>query len=255
MVNKIITKENEKYGYWKVLEPNIINPETTARTYIGKPVFSKCICTNCNETIRYIRNNELKKYLEKPCFKCCINIRAEEARPKKGDRFGKLTVIKDGGVNNQRHYSICQCECGNIIKVMDNKLKTGNNSSCGQCRYSKGEYMIQQVLKNNNIVFKHDIVLEELVSQTGRRLRFDFIIYNEDDSINRFVEFDGNQHKTGMWGGNWSNTETYEVIHERDMIKNQFCIKNNYILIRIPYSKIDNLTLQDIMGEEYRIYE
>ena len=74
--------------------------------------------------------------------------------------------------------------------------------------------MIQQVLKNNNIVFKHDIVLEELVSQTGRRLRFDFIIYNEDDSINRFVEFDGNQHKTGMWGGNWSNTETYEVIHE-----------------------------------------
>lgn len=58
-----------------------------------------------------------------------------------------------------------------------------------------------------------------------------------------------------MWGGNWSNIETYEVIHERDIIKNKFCLDNNYTLIRIPYSKINNLTIEDIMEDKYKIYE
>lgn len=58
-----------------------------------------------------------------------------------------------------------------------------------------------------------------------------------------------------MWGGSWSNLETYDIIHERDQIKNNFCLKHNYTLIRIPYNKLSTLTLNDIMGDEYKIYE
>ena len=83
---------------------------------------------------------------------------------------------------------------------MDNRLRSGNNTSCGKCKYSKGEYVIQNLLNLNNIIYDHDVLFPELLKQTQRRLRFDFIIYNEDGSINRFIEFDGNQHKTGMWG-------------------------------------------------------
>lgn len=57
----IKTKVGDKYNAWEVIEANVINPETTSKAYIGKAVFSKCICTKCNKTIRYFRNNELKK--------------------------------------------------------------------------------------------------------------------------------------------------------------------------------------------------
>lgn len=255
MPNKIITKKDEMYGVWKVLEPNVIDPNTTAKTYIGRAVFSKCLCTNCNQTIRYIRNNELKKHSSKLCKKCMLQERMNKSRPQINQVFGKLTIIQDGGADGLRHYSICKCECGNIVKIQDNRLKSGNTSSCGKCKYSKGEYQIKSLLDNNNLIYDYDCVFPELLAQTQRRLRFDFIIYNIDGTINRFIEFDGNQHKTGMWGGNWSNIETYETIHERDEIKNNFCIKNNYILVRIPYYKLQTLTLEDLMGEEYIINE
>lgn len=256
MGNKIITQENQMYGVWKVLEANVINPNTTDAAYVGRAVFSKCLCTNCQQTIRYIRNNELKKCSNKLCAKCTAEARFNKIRPKVGETFGKLTVIADGKTKDSlRHYSLCQCECGNIVEVMDNRLRSGNNTSCGKCKYSKGEYVIQNLLNLNNIIYDHDVLFPELLKQTQRRLRFDFIIYNEDGSINRFIEFDGNQHKTGMWGGSWSNIETYDTIHERDLAKNQFCLSNNYILIRIPYDKINTLTLEDLMGDKYKIYE
>jgi hypothetical protein len=94
-----------------------------------------------------------------------------------------------------------------------------------------------------------------LTEYSGRRLRFDFIIYNTDGTINRFIEFDGNQHKTGMWGGTWSNIEDYDTIHERDLIKDNFCLSNNYCLIRIPYSRLGKITIQDLMENKYQIKE
>ena len=253
MPKKIITQKNEIYGVWKVLEPNIINPDTQDKYYINRPVFSKCICTNCNQTIRYIRNNELKKYSTKLCKKCTIEKNAKMTHPLIGTRFNKLVVIDDGGFENERHYSICQCDCGNIIRIMDNKLKTNNTGSCGKCQYhSKGEYQIKQLLEQNNVLFDYDSIFPELLQETGRRLRFDFIIYNNDGTLSHFIEFDGNQHHTGMWGGSWSHLETYETIQERDNIKNNFCKKHNYILIRIPYSKLEKLTINDLLYKKIK---
>ena len=251
-------KKDEIYGSWKVLEPNIINPETKAKLYIGKPIFSKCICIKCNKTIRYIRNNDLA-HIEGGCRSCAIierNIQNREIVI--GKKYGKLTVIKDGGYEVQsngkrRHYSFCRCDCGNIVKIMDNSLQNGNVSSCG-CLSSKGELLIQQILDNNNIIYNKDSVFPELAKETGRKLRFDFIIYNEDGTVNRFIEFDGVQHNSGMSGGIWSYLEPLEIIQERDNIKNNFCKQHGYTLVRLPYHTIKNLTIDKIMGDEY-IYE
>lgn len=241
------------YGKQEVLETGLINPNTNNKYYIGKAVFSKCKCTQCNTTIMLKNNGELNraKKLNSACEKCSHANRLASLRTiKKGDRFGKLTVIEDGGVQNEKHYSICQCDCGKITLVRDNNLKTGQVRSCG-CLGSIGENEISKILQENNIIFDHDKIFPELLQKTGRKLRFDFIIYNEDGSLNRFVEFDGNQHITGMQGGNWSNLETLDTIKERDNIKNNFCLNNNYILVRIPYSKIDKITLEDILGDNF----
>lgn len=220
----------------------------------------QCECGNITEVV----GSSLKNGSTKSCG--CSNAikrynleQSEQAKILMGTVFGKLTVIEDLGFKkhvegHNRRFYLCQCECGNTCEVSGNQLKTGHRVSCG-CVFSKGEYLISNLLKENNITFNHDLIFPELLKETGKRLRFDFIIYNEDGSVNRFVEFDGNQHQYGMIGGIWPNTETLEVIKERDKIKNDFCLSHNYILIRIPYYKIKNLKIDDIMTDVYQIKE
>lgn len=54
-------------------------------------------------------------------------------------RFGKLVVIKEGDVHiTKGGYKvktwICQCDCGNVISVMQGALKSGKTKSCGCLR-------------------------------------------------------------------------------------------------------------------------
>lgn len=49
-----------------------------------------------------------------------------------GQKFGRLEVLKFVGVNSHR-YSVyeCRCDCGNVIEMDANKLRTGHTRSCG----------------------------------------------------------------------------------------------------------------------------
>lgn len=163
-------------------------------------------------------------------------------------------MIEDLGFRPQteghsRRWYKCKCECGNIKEVMGNLLKQGQVSSCGKCLSSLGEYQISQLLDKYNIFYQHDMVLPELYQETKRRLRFDFILF-DDDLITpiRFIEFDGRQHSKGP-EAIWSNSDPIEVIKERDNIKNQFCLSHNYPLVRIPYTKLNNITINDLLGD------
>ncbi len=53
-----------------------------------------------------------------------------------GQRFGKLVVIAEAEPNispkgYRRVQWLCECDCGNTCKVMDNSLKAGYTKSCG----------------------------------------------------------------------------------------------------------------------------
>ena len=173
-----------------------------------------------------------------------------------GTRFGKLVVIEDLGFReysegHKRRWYKCQCDCGEVKEVNGNLLKQGQVHSCGNCIASLGEYQIQQILNYNNINYCYDVQLPELTKETGRRLRFDFIIYDSDfEKPIRFVEFDGRQHFSGP-EANWSNSDSLEKIQERDEIKNKFCLSHKYPLVRIPYTKLNYITLEDILGDKY----
>ena len=140
-------------------------------------------------------------------------------------RFGKLVVLEDIGLRphvegHSRRWYRCQCDCGNEKEVMGNSLKSNHTVSCGQCNMSSlGEYQIANLLDNNDIFYQHDYCLAELYQETGRKLRFDFILY-EDDLITpkRFIEFDGRQHIAGP-EAIWSQSDPLEIIQERDNIK------------------------------------
>lgn len=56
----------------------------------------------------------------------------------KGKRFGKLVAIKDTGVSkNQKAVWECVCDCGKIVFVAQDKLKSGHTTSCG-CKKRNG---------------------------------------------------------------------------------------------------------------------
>lgn len=49
-----------------------------------------------------------------------------------GERFGKLTVIKEAGINNSREIKwLCKCDCGNEIIVRGSSLRNKTTQSCG----------------------------------------------------------------------------------------------------------------------------
>lgn len=53
-------------------------------------------------------------------------------KDKTGMRFGRLTVLKRDGYMRDHHVAwLCQCDCGNIIRVGTNSLTSGNTKSCG----------------------------------------------------------------------------------------------------------------------------
>lgn len=48
-----------------------------------------------------------------------------------GQKFGRLTVIKQSASQNNRVTWLCECECGNVCTARGYKLKDGSKSSCG----------------------------------------------------------------------------------------------------------------------------
>jgi 5-methylcytosine-specific restriction endonuclease McrA len=92
-----------------------------------------CLCDCGNKVI--VDGGHLKSGHTKSCG--CLNIDKirERSRAKlKGQRFGRLVVIKFSHVKNGRTYWKCKCDCGNIAIVVANKLKSGHIKSCGCLR-------------------------------------------------------------------------------------------------------------------------
>ena len=232
----------------------------------GKRYFWKCQCECGNIVIK--EGSVLRSGNTKSCgcgkydgFKKYNKQQSAETLIVNGTRFGKLQVLEaigykpqyKGATKNRMWYR-CQCDCGNICEVSGNQLKTGHTVSCGSCLCSKGEFIIEQLLLENNLLFNKEVILPELVKETGRKLRFDFVIYNQEGQIKRLIEFDGRQHLTGPDTNYWGRTtDTLESIKERDKIKNNFCLNHNYSLVRIPYTKLETITIEDLLGDKYLI--
>lgn len=162
--------------------------------------------------------------------------------------FGHLTALENTWELSKHHSYIwkCQCDCGNIVYRSTEDLFGNYDQSCG-CIISKGETKIKKILSNNNIPFNTQYTFADLRGINGGLLRFDFAIMNEDNTISRLIEFDGEQHTKIN-----SKYHTSSVV-EHDNRKNEYCKQHNIPLARIPYSELKNLSLQLILDDKYLI--
>ena len=158
-----------------------------------------------------------------------------------GQRFGKLTVI---GRESRTGKWTCQCDCGNITYATGINLRHKNVQSCG-CISSIGEYNIEQVIKENNIPYIKQFSFSDLRGPKNGLLRFDFAIMNDDGSLNRLIEFQGQQHYPTQ------QSKFFDpVILITDNMKKEYCFNHNIKLVCIPYWKRDTLTIKDIMSDD-----
>lgn len=198
----------------------------------------KCECGNLVE----INSDNLRRGLTKSCG--CLH--AEKAHQLTfqditGQRFGKLTTIKYF-IKNSKTYWECQCDCGNHCIIAGSNLKNGHTQSCGCINYSIGEQNIISILKAHNIFFIKEYRFSDLPNR-----RYDFYL----PQYNRLIEFDGKQHNeiTGWY----KNIEDFKLAQQRDIEKNNYAIKHNIQLVRIPHWERDNITLDLILGNKYLI--
>ena len=232
-----------RFGDWEVIERDY-NPTSKQHS-----TFWFCKCNLCGNIYSVSRDSLVNKKSE-----CCNKCKGEKIRQKaeerglttwqKGDRFGMLENIKSAGTRGNHSYVKCKCDCGNIVNIRVEHLKSnhhGRTISCGCASKSSGEIKITQILEKANIDFQSQYRIKAFSLSSP----FDFAIF-KDEKLLGLIEYDGEQHfeSIDFFGGE----EKLKLQRERDERKNKWCKENNIRLIRIPYTEYDNLTLEYLLS-------
>lgn len=247
IVSEKLTKSfeiGEKVGYFTIMK--------RADGYLGKGAYwhVKCRCG----TEKVVKAESLRN----GAIVSCGCYHREESSERQlidltGQKFGLLEVIgkSDKKTDYGDVYWTCCCDCGNVADISGHSLRRGSALSCGCLNMSHGEYWISNVLQANNIGYVYNrAYFEDLKNDDGNLLRYDFILLNNDNPY-RIIEFDGMQHDEPIdfFGG----AENFKQLQRNDEIKNQYALSHNIPLVRIPYSKRNTITIEDLLGDKYLI--
>ena len=100
-------------------------------------------------------------------------------------------------------------------------------------RASRGEIKIEEILQLAGLVLEEEYIFPDLVSSSGRPLRFDFAVFDDNNDLDFLIEYQGIQHneaKSKFGGFAGLRKQQYN-----DMKKREYCKKHQIPLIIIPY--------------------
>lgn len=165
---------------------------------------------------------------------------------KTGDTVGDYGVIflediDDKSSGHRKAKFTCPI-CGMTFEAIVENVTRNLTKGCGN-HMSHGEERIAKVLRELGISFEIQKSFENLLSQKGWKYRFDFYL----PDYNLLIEYDGIQHfeyKDGTSG--WNNKENFLLTRQRDLDKDDYCIKNKIHLIRIPYTEFSKINKENI---------
>lgn len=175
---------------------------------------------------------------------CGCNKGQYQVKDLTGQKIGHLTILEraPNKIRNGRSFVRwkCKCDCGNIIEVDANHLLQHHTTSCG-CINSKGELKISSILNDNNIKYKTQYTFNDLRSENGSLLRFDFAILNDDNKLLYLIEYQGKQHyHSSQWDNDLYNLS---IRKQYDNQKLQYCKKHKIKLLIIPYWEYKNINI------------
>jgi hypothetical protein len=235
----------QKFGRLTVLHDTGKNSNGRSRIW-----HCKCECKEHNEldVVAYMLKNGSVRSCGCLQKEIAQQMGAQRALSLVGEQFGLLTVIKQMPSVNGRSMWLCECACeGHNQKIVSGmNLQRGHISSCGCLKKSLGEYTIEQILKNNQIKFEKNVHFDDCkFSDTGCHAYFDFYVNKE-----YIIEYDGEQHynPTCFNGIKDVNAmENFQKTQQHDQIKNDYCFDKNIPIIRIPYTHLKNISLEDLL--------
>jgi very-short-patch-repair endonuclease len=129
---------------------------------------------------------------------------------------------------------------------------TDDNTWCPKCQRSKGEEKISTILNLRNIKYTPQKTFSNLLSNKNYRLKYDFYFTSTEDMC--IIEFDGRQHFEDI--EYFNKGTTFRERQDMDILKTEFCIKNNIRLLRIAYKQIDNISelIDDFLNNKTYIF-
>lgn len=228
---KLIDLTGKQFGRWTVIKKAPSQKKETMWV---------CQCS-CG-TVKNISGRNLRNGKTKSCG--CLKkeqLSSSLTENLTGQTFGKLLVLNRIGSQCNHATWLCECECGNTTVVASNHLKSGAIISCGCNNSSYGEQKIEQLLQQHNIPYEKEKSFKTCkMPNSTKPLRFDFYVDNR-----YLIEYDGLQHfkPVKFWGGE----ESFIKRQQADNFKDKWCKENNIPLIRIPYTHLSVLCLNDII--------
>lgn len=113
-------------------------------------------------------------------------------------------------------------------------------------RSSRAEICIEEILRDNGLNFKMEYIFPDLKSPNGKPLRFDFVIFDDDDKIDFIIEYQGKQHyePSQKFGGK----KGFYQQQYNDNLKRRFCALHELKLIEIPFTDEHKLSYDYIMA-------
>ncbi len=179
------------------------------------------------------------------CQKCAI-----ERKPQCCHLSTNQFIINANKINGNKYDYSNARYTGNknkvkiICKIHGEFQQTPNNhlrgTQCPKCyKNYKGEIKIETYFKEHKIKYITQKRFKDCRG-TMHPMSFDFYLPNH----NTCIEYDGEQHfRPIQWYGISQKraNKNFKQIQLHDKIKNEYCSKNNIRLIRIPYTKINDI--------------
>ena len=266
-IKKLFFEPNQIIGkgfvFLEEVEP-IVTVRKDASSGIREIRMAKVICPYCHKT--HIRPL-LSIYRGKIKSCGCLKNKLASQRMSKwntencikditGKTAGDWTALYPTGrkSKNGTAYWMCECKAGHKKEILVSNF--GRNLCCIECNHrSNGEQKISTLLDNCGIVYEYEKRFDDCLNpKTGYKLSFDFYL----PDYNCCIEYDGEQHFFAEYNktNNFFDKEKAQSIQYRDKIKNEYCRKKKYKLIRIPYldyHKINKDYLLKLLEEDLRM--
>ena len=117
-------------------------------------------------------------------------------------------------------------------------------------RASRGEIKIHEILEANDINFKEEYEFAGLKAPSGRPLRFDFAVFETPEDLERerpkfLIEMQGEQH----YKQKFQSKEAFARQQANDKRKRNYCNAKGYVLVAIPYTELNSMTLDSILEQ------
>lgn len=123
--------------------------------------------------------------------------------------------------------------CGHMYLAKGDKLLSGYGR-CPNCKntLSNGASVVRDYLVRNKYKFNSEVTYDDLKTETGQHLRFDFVV-KITDSLIVVIEYNGFQHYSPYNTFHYT-LEDFEYQVYRDSIKKLYALKHNFYYLEVP---------------------